>query len=140
MAGDAFLQSEIEAVADEDVVTVDEREGAAGDVFRDGIPRVGLGVVPLEELGGDVGFVAQFEVGREFVGDGVIRDPLLRAQSVHKVATAAASLGLSTQGVVASPLPGPSGNVEFFLWLKAAESATDTLDSMISRAIEEGPQ
>ena len=82
----------------------------------------------------------QFEVGREFVGDGVIRDPLLRAQAVHKVATSAASLGLSTLGVVASPLPGPSGNVEFFLWLKAGKPATDTLDSMISRAIEEGPQ
>jgi 23S rRNA (cytidine1920-2'-O)/16S rRNA (cytidine1409-2'-O)-methyltransferase len=82
----------------------------------------------------------QFEVGREFVGDGVVRDPLLRAQAVHKVATSAAVLGLSTLGVVASPLPGPSGNVEFFLWLKVVKPATDTLDSMISRAIEEGPQ
>ena len=82
----------------------------------------------------------QFEVGREFVGDGVIRDPQLRAQAVHKVATTASSLGLPTRGIVASPLPGPSGNVEFFLWLKAGEPATDTLDSMISRAIEEGPQ
>ena len=59
VAGDAFLQSEIEAVADEDVITVDEREGAAGDVSGEGIPGVGLGVFPLEELAGDVGLVAE---------------------------------------------------------------------------------
>lgn len=82
----------------------------------------------------------QFEVGRESVGDGVIRDPGLRAGAVEKVATCAAGLGLSTRGVVASPLPGPSGNVEFFLWLSAGEPVADTLKSMIDRAIEEGPQ
>lgn len=82
----------------------------------------------------------QFEVGREAVGDGVIRDPRLRAGAVHKVALCAQGLGLSTRGVVASPLPGPSGNVEFFLWLSEGESAADTLESMIDRAIEEGPQ
>lgn len=82
----------------------------------------------------------QFEVGRESVGDGVIRDPQLRAGAVRKVASRAAALGLSTRGVVASPLPGPSGNVEFFLWLSAVEAAADTLESMIDRAIEEGPQ
>jgi len=82
----------------------------------------------------------QFEVGRESVGDGVVRDPRLRAGAVHKVATVAADLGLATRGVVASPLPGPSGNVEFFLWLSAGEPAADTLEGMIDRAIEEGPQ
>jgi 23S rRNA (cytidine1920-2'-O)/16S rRNA (cytidine1409-2'-O)-methyltransferase len=82
----------------------------------------------------------QFEVGRESVGDGVIRDPRLRAGAVRKVALCAAGLGLSTRGVVASPLPGPSGNVEFFLWLTAGELANDTLDSMIDHAVEEGPQ
>lgn len=82
----------------------------------------------------------QFEVGKEFVGDGVIRDSRLRSSAVHKVATVASGLGLGTQAVVASPLPGPSGNVEFFLWLKAASSSDDTLEAMIERAIEEGPQ
>lgn len=82
----------------------------------------------------------QFEVGRESVGDGVVRDARLRAAAVLKVATAAAGLGLATRGVVASPLPGPSGNVEFFLWLAVGEPPADTLESMIDRAIEEGPQ
>lgn len=82
----------------------------------------------------------QFEVGREFVGDGVIRDSRLRAGAVEKIANAGAELGLSPRGVVASSLPGPSGNVEFFLWLSAAQGSEDTLDDMITRAIEEGPQ
>ncbi|MEY4137731.1 MAG: hypothetical protein RL205_1859 [Actinomycetota bacterium] len=82
----------------------------------------------------------QFEVGRESVGDGVIRDSGLRGAAVLKVAQAAAGLGLGTRGVVASSLPGPSGNVEFFLWLNAAGAGADTLEGMINRALEEGPQ
>lgn len=60
----------------------------------------------------------QFEVGKDRVGSGgVVRDPELRATAVADVADEAAALGLTTRGVVASPLPGPSGNVEYFLWL-----------------------
>ena len=61
----------------------------------------------------------QFEVGRDGVGrGGVVRDPQLRAGAVLDVASAAAELGLGVAGVTVSPLPGPSGNVEFFLWLR----------------------
>lgn len=61
----------------------------------------------------------QFEVGKERVGaGGVVRDPALRAEAVLAVATAAAQLGLGLADVAASPLPGPSGNVEFFVWLR----------------------
>jgi 23S rRNA (cytidine1920-2'-O)/16S rRNA (cytidine1409-2'-O)-methyltransferase len=61
----------------------------------------------------------QFEVGKERVGKGgVVRDPGLRAEAVSTVAAAAAARGWGARGVVTSPLPGPSGNVEFFLWLR----------------------
>lgn len=60
----------------------------------------------------------QFEVGRERLGSGgVVRLPGLWVDAVVGVARAAADLGLAVRGVVRSPLPGPSGNVEFFLWL-----------------------
>ncbi|GEA90176.1 TlyA family RNA methyltransferase [Cellulomonas cellasea] len=60
----------------------------------------------------------QFEVGRERLGSGgVVRDPGLRAEAVLTVARAAVALGLRVVDVCASPLPGPSGNVEFFVWL-----------------------
>ena len=51
----------------------------------------------------------QFEVGKELVGGGVVRDPALRADAVAGVAEAAAGLGLGVAGVTASPLPGPAG-------------------------------
>ena len=89
----------------------------------------------------------QFEVGREDVGVGVVRDPQLRSSAVLGVATAAIGLGLAVQAVAASPLPGPSGNVEYFLWLARAEdgmmsaSLTGTeLVQAIDAAISEGPQ
>ncbi|MEC3919128.1 TlyA family RNA methyltransferase [Nocardia sp. CDC160] len=113
----------------------------------------------------------QFEVGKDRVGaGGVVRDPALRAEAVREVAAAAAKLGLRTHGVTASPLPGPSGNVEYFLWLRkesvpektgaeagdsAAVAIGDGADvgagaydaeeaarvaALIDRAVQEGPQ
>ena len=68
----------------------------------------------------------QFEVGRERVGaGGVVREPELRAHAVRDVAAAAAGLGFGVAGVERSPLPGPSGNVEFFLWLRRDAGALD---------------
>jgi 23S rRNA (cytidine1920-2'-O)/16S rRNA (cytidine1409-2'-O)-methyltransferase len=68
----------------------------------------------------------QFEVGRGRVGSrGVVRDPALRVEAVLGVAAEAAVLGFGVAGVVASPLPGPSGNVEFFLWLRRGAPAAD---------------
>jgi 23S rRNA (cytidine1920-2'-O)/16S rRNA (cytidine1409-2'-O)-methyltransferase len=81
----------------------------------------------------------QFEVGRERLpSGGVVRDPALRAETVRGVAGQAAQLGLGVRGVVASPLPGPSGNVEFFLWLRADAPPLDDAD--LVRAVTEGPQ
>ncbi|NYG57479.1 23S rRNA (cytidine1920-2'-O)/16S rRNA (cytidine1409-2'-O)-methyltransferase [Nocardioides daedukensis] len=64
----------------------------------------------------------QFEVGKDRVGKGgVVRDLALRAEAVASVAAAAARRGWGARAVTTSPLPGPSGNVEFFLWLVAGE-------------------
>lgn len=61
----------------------------------------------------------QFEVGKDRVGKGgVVRDPALRAEAVSDVVASAGQLGWGLQSVVTSPLPGPSGNVEFFVWLR----------------------
>jgi 23S rRNA (cytidine1920-2'-O)/16S rRNA (cytidine1409-2'-O)-methyltransferase len=79
----------------------------------------------------------QFEVGREHVGTGgVVRDPLLRATAVQGVADAAAQRGWGTAGVVASPLPGPSGNVEYFVWLR--RDAAPPASQALAAAVVEG--
>jgi 23S rRNA (cytidine1920-2'-O)/16S rRNA (cytidine1409-2'-O)-methyltransferase len=80
----------------------------------------------------------QFEVGKGRVGaGGVVRDSADRAGAVCTVAGAAGQLGLGVLGVTASPLPGPAGNVEYFLWLRRGAPPLD--DSQLERAIEEGP-
>jgi 23S rRNA (cytidine1920-2'-O)/16S rRNA (cytidine1409-2'-O)-methyltransferase len=78
----------------------------------------------------------QFEVGKERLGSGgVVRDPSLRAEVVLEVAAFAGSLGLGLAGVAASPLPGPSGNVEFFLWLRRGSPPADP-DAVRSIVVE----
>ncbi len=80
----------------------------------------------------------QFEVGREKLGaGGVVRDPVLRRAAVLDVADSAYDVGLGTMGIAASPLPGPAGNVEYFLWLRRGAPAIDAAD--VDRAIEMGP-
>ncbi len=81
----------------------------------------------------------QFEVGKGRVGPGgVVRDPQQRAAAVESVAAAAATLGLGVAGVAASPLPGPAGNVEYFLWLRRGAPQLD--QAVLGRVIAEGPQ
>jgi 23S rRNA (cytidine1920-2'-O)/16S rRNA (cytidine1409-2'-O)-methyltransferase len=80
----------------------------------------------------------QFEVGKERVGSGgVVRDPLLRAEAVLDVAAVAAGLGLGVAGVTASPLPGPSGNVEFFVWFR--RGAPDADPEYVRAVVAAGP-
>lgn len=83
----------------------------------------------------------QFEVGKERLGaGGVVRDPGLRAEAVADVAAAAGALGWGLAGAVASPLPGPSGNVEYFVHLRA-DAAVDagTAAELIDTAVQNGP-
>jgi 23S rRNA (cytidine1920-2'-O)/16S rRNA (cytidine1409-2'-O)-methyltransferase len=68
----------------------------------------------------------QFEVGKDRVGKGgVVRDLDLRASAVAAVAESAGRRGWGAQAVTTSPLPGPSGNVEYFLWLRRGDPAVD---------------
>lgn len=81
----------------------------------------------------------QFEVGRENLGPGgVVRESSLRKSAILDVAKEAFQIGLGCLGVVASELPGPSGNVEYFLWLK--ENAPAILEVDLDNAISRGPQ
>jgi 23S rRNA (cytidine1920-2'-O)/16S rRNA (cytidine1409-2'-O)-methyltransferase len=92
----------------------------------------------------------QFEAGKVIVSanHGVIRDPRVRASSVHSVALVAMELGWSVAGVAASPLPGPKGNVEYFLWLTHTnatstlppDSNAQQLEQWIDHVVEKGPQ
>ena len=90
----------------------------------------------------------QFEVGKDRIGSGgVVRDPAMRAAAVVEVARAAETLGLRTRGVAPSPLPGPAGNVEYFLWLTAVDDgaepesgAAPAIEDLVAAAVAKGPQ
>jgi 23S rRNA (cytidine1920-2'-O)/16S rRNA (cytidine1409-2'-O)-methyltransferase len=101
-----------------------------------GCARPGADIVPMVK--------PQFEVGKGQVGaGGVVQDPGLRAGAVLAVARRAGELGWRTLDVAASPLPGPSGNVEYFLWLRAETDrglSADGVVDAVQRAVEEGPR
>jgi 23S rRNA (cytidine1920-2'-O)/16S rRNA (cytidine1409-2'-O)-methyltransferase len=79
----------------------------------------------------------QFEAGREAVGrGGVVRDPAARAAAVRAVAEVGAGLGLGVAGICPSPLPGPAGNLELFLQLRADAAPLDEADLLA--AVAEG--
>jgi 23S rRNA (cytidine1920-2'-O)/16S rRNA (cytidine1409-2'-O)-methyltransferase len=62
---------------------------------------------------------------------------------VLTVARRAADLHWHTVAVTASPLPGPSGNVEFFLRLRSRTERPlqgESLEQAVRRAVAEGPQ
>ena len=66
----------------------------------------------------------QFEVGKDRVGKGgVVRDPALQQEAVDKVAQAARQLGLRVSAGFPSPLKGPKGNQEYFLYVKVPTEA-----------------
>ncbi|MDN6565490.1 MAG: TlyA family RNA methyltransferase [Propionibacterium sp.] len=85
----------------------------------------------------------QFEIGRERLGHGgVVRDPAQHVETVEAVADSARGLGLDIHAVEASPLPGPSGNVEYFLAMRAGHPApipVQDLHDRIVDAVNRGP-
>jgi 23S rRNA (cytidine1920-2'-O)/16S rRNA (cytidine1409-2'-O)-methyltransferase len=103
-----------------------EQIGGPVDVVVGDLSFISLGLVLDALLGvtrpdGDLALMVkpQFEVGKDRVGKGgVVRDLALRAEAVQSVADTAAERGWGARAVTTSPLPGPSGNVEFFLWLR----------------------
>lgn len=59
----------------------------------------------------------QFEAGRAAVGKGgVVRDEADRLAAVRAVRDALVSWGWAVRGEEPSPVRGPAGNVEYFLW------------------------
>ncbi|MFC1420676.1 TlyA family RNA methyltransferase [Streptacidiphilus cavernicola] len=127
-------------------LTVDQIDGTPVDLVVSDLSFIPLGLV-LPALArctapdGDLVLMVkpQFEVGKERLGSGgVVRSAALRQEMIEKVAGQGAALGLGVRGVVASPLPGPSGNVEYFLWFRRDAGPLDVADAQ--RAVAEGPQ
>ncbi len=116
-------------------LTLDQIGGAVdlvvGDLSFISLALVLDALIAVTNADGDLVLMVkpQFEVGKDKVGKGgVVRDLDLRAEAVETVARAAESRGWGAQAVTTSPLPGPSGNVEFFLWLRRADRRVSVED------------
>ena len=85
----------------------------------------------------------QFEIGKERLGaGGVVREPQHHVETVLTVANCAHDLGLDIYAVAPSPLPGPAGNVEYFLAMRAHHPhalAPDKYEDAIRHAVATGP-
>lgn len=88
----------------------------------------------------------QFEIGKEKLGSGgVVRNLEHHHEAVLKVVAYASQLGLALYGLAASPLPGPAGNVEYFIALKKnpgeqlAVIAPEDYSARVWDAINQGP-
>jgi 23S rRNA (cytidine1920-2'-O)/16S rRNA (cytidine1409-2'-O)-methyltransferase len=73
----------------------------------------------------------QFELGRERVGKGVVRDAGDRREAILTVALAARDLGLPVRGFASSGLPGPKGNRETFVWCGGGGATLADLEAAI---------
>jgi 23S rRNA (cytidine1920-2'-O)/16S rRNA (cytidine1409-2'-O)-methyltransferase len=130
-------------------VTVIERLNARGlepaDLpFAPGLATIDVSFISLAKVlpavagclapGGEVLAMVkpQFELGRERVRKGVVRDAADRHEAILSVAHAARGLGLAIRGFASSGLPGPKGNRETFIWCGGAGPALDDLEAAIA--------
>jgi 23S rRNA (cytidine1920-2'-O)/16S rRNA (cytidine1409-2'-O)-methyltransferase len=78
----------------------------------------------------------QFELGRERVGRGVVRDDGDRREAILAVAEAAVGIGLPVRGFAPSGLPGPKGNRETFVWAGGDGEPVADLEAALLEAEE----
>ncbi len=132
-------------------VTVLERLNAraltpAALLFRPGLATIDVSFIALAKVlpavGGCLGpegeilamVKPQFELGRERVRKGVVRDAADRREAILGVARAASDLGLPVRGVAASGLPGPKGNRESFVWCGGGGEPLADLEAAVREA------
>ena len=110
------------------------------DVSFISLTKVVPAVVRCLEPGGDCLAMVkpQFELGKERVGRGVVRDAADRREAILTVATAARELGLPVRGFASSGLPGPKGNRETFVWCGGAGPEVDDLEAAIAAVEGDG--
>ncbi len=67
----------------------------------------------------------QFEIGKERIRKGVVRDPSLHKEVTDTIETIAKKEGLTPVDMIESPIKGGKGNKEFLLYLKKLEHKSD---------------
>ena len=110
------------------------------DVSFISLTKVLPAAVRCLEMGGECLAMVkpQFELGKERVGRGVVRDAADRREAILTVAVAARELGLPIRGFASSGLPGPKGNRETFVWCGGTGPEVDDLEAAIAAVEGDG--
>jgi 23S rRNA (cytidine1920-2'-O)/16S rRNA (cytidine1409-2'-O)-methyltransferase len=110
------------------------------DVSFVGLAKVLPFVVPLMRPDGSIVALVkpQFEAGKGRVGKkGVVRDPVVHRDVLDSLVTRAAADGMVVRGLTWSPITGPEGNIEFWIWLaRSGEPTTQTPETVVAAAHE----
>ncbi|MFF1633713.1 TlyA family RNA methyltransferase [Leifsonia sp. NPDC058248] len=119
-------------------LTADALAGLVGAPIRPSLVVADISFISLAQVlpalvataADDADFVLlvkpQFEVGRTGIKEGIVRDPVLRAEAVMNVLWAAFDLGVGTACFVPSPIAGSQGNREYLVWLSAPRGSNPT--------------
>lgn len=79
----------------------------------------------------------QFEAGRDKVGrKGVVREPRIHEEVVHKVIDYADRIGFEVQGLTYSPIKGPEGNIEYLLYIKKRADIPEETEALAETEAE----
>lgn len=77
----------------------------------------------------------QFEAGKEKVEKGgVVRDKRVHAEVIENVINCAKDLGYKINGLTFSSIKGPSGNIEYLVWLSTENETSYDIKSIVEDA------
>lgn len=79
----------------------------------------------------------QFEAGKDKVGKkGVVREPGVHEEVVHKVIDYADMVGFEVKGLTYSPIKGPEGNIEYLVYLVKKSEIPEEIVAMTEAEAE----
>ena len=78
----------------------------------------------------------QFEAERKQIKKGVVRDPQVHKKVIYKVIEVVNKENLKIKGLTPSPLRGPAGNIEYFIYLAKGGKGMRNIESRVDQAIE----
>jgi len=118
------LQLTVESQRLEDLIN-NNIDIATVDVSFISLLKVIPEIMGFLEKGGEIVALVkpQFEVGRKDIGKGgVVRDETKRKSIVDKILAEVKDMGFEIKGVMESPIKGPKGNIEYFIYLRTAST------------------
>lgn len=83
----------------------------------------------------------QFEAGRDKVGKkGVVKDPAVHKEVLFHCILAASQSGLYCQDICYSPIRGPEGNIEYFLYLLCQKTKNNNIEHAVHKVVDQAHQ